>query len=392
MKKDTKQHGSLYTFILSLVFAVVIWVVVGIVNDPDIRNTVTSLPIHYAGTGELADKGLVIIAPEEKVTAAVTVTGKRRDLIKYSDELYISVDVSGINSPGEYSMKGVAQLSTDRISIVRERLGEIDIVADKRGEKEIDVEIKQTGTSKSNIIKAVPQIEKIKVSGAQSEISALSKAVITVDISKVEESSTIYSSFKLCDESGTALTKALTLSPETESIAVDLTIYERKTLPVALRLSEELRTKYRIDEDNSELGTTSIDVGVLDECDADCVYAEVDTASDESREFTLIEDKGMYIPEDRRTITAKPHLIPVVTQHKDVTVTATNLDEGLSAIFADTLTGVLLNAPEEVLSGDDFRLVIDLAGLGKGEHKVKAEASDEQIRIAEEIFVDVVIH
>lgn len=392
MKKTTKQHGSLYTFILSLVFAIAIWVVVGIVNDPDIRNTVTSLPIHYAGTGELAEKGLVIIAPEEKATAAVTVSGKRRDLIKYSDELYISVDVSGISSPGEYSMKGVAQLANDRISIVRERLGEIDIVAEKRDEKEIDVEIKQTGSSKSNIIKAVPHSEKIKVSGAQSEIAALSKAVISLDISKIEESSTIYSAFKLCDENGAALTKALTLSPETESMAVDLTVYEKKSLPVTLRLNEELSEKYRIDEEKSIIGTATVDVGVMSGYNAECVYADIDSTSGESDEFSLIEEEGMYIPEDRKTITAKPHIISVVSRHMDVTVRAENLGEGLSADFADTLTGVLLNAPEEILSSEDFQLIIDLAGLEKGEHRVKVKASDDSIRIAEEIFVDVIIH
>jgi len=391
MKKPINTRGSLHTFIISLIFAIAIWVAVGITNNPDIRNTVTSLPIHYTGLSELNDRGLVIIAPNEKNTAAVTVVGKRSDLIKYSDELYISADVSDITAPGEYSIKGTAQLTNSRISIVRERIGDITIVAQRREEKEIDVEIRQTGSTKNTLIKALPQPKKILVSGAKSEIAELEKAVITIDVSEIHESTTIYSDFKLCDASSNPLTKASTLSPHILSIPVELTVYEKKSLPIELRLSENLRDKYIIDNEETGMDKDFVEVGVLGENKSERVYVEINDPTAKEAELTLIEENGMYIPKDIATIKVKPHLIPIKSAHMDITVHAENLGDGLSADFSDTLSGVLIYAPEEMLSSENFRFIINLEGLKKGKHKVKVEATDSKVKIAEEIFVEVVI-
>lgn len=392
MKKNENNYGRLKTFILSLIIAIAIWVMVGIVNDPDVRNTIASLPVSYIGTEELKERGLIIIAPEEKNTAAVVVSGKRGDLIRYGKDIYISADVSGITSPGEYKIKGAAQLSDTRISLIRERVGEIDIRVEKLAEKEVPVTVKQTGSLKNNIIKSVPQLDKIVISGAESEVEAVKTAEVSIDISKISEDSVTYSEFKLLDESGAALTKAVTLSAQSDKIAIDNTVYNKKTLPVELMLSAEFETKYYLDKANSSINPSSVEVGVLDSCKADKVYADIDKTSEESADFELIETEGMYIPEGSSTVKVKPSLLPVISQHMDINVRAENLGEGLNAEYTDHLTGVLVSAPEEILSSSDMKLVIDLGDLSKGEHKVKAKMSDERIVVSEEIYIDVIIN
>lgn len=391
MKKTDKKPSSLRTFIISLIFAIALWVVVGIVNNPDIHNTITSLPIHYIGRDALEEQGLTLIAPTEKLASSVTISGKRGDLLNRHDEIFINVDVSGISKQGEYSLKGATQINDNRISIVRENIGEIDIVVEEIAKKEIPVEINQTGTLKDKLVKTVPQISKISVSGARSEIEALNKAVATIDIAKLEENSTVYTEFKFCDEADTILTKAQTLTPAIDKIPVDLTLYNEKTLPVKLRLSDEFKGKYCVDYDNTQISKTSVTVGLLPDYEADCVYVDVNSISDESADFALICEEGMYIPDAISSIRITPKVLSLTSKHIDIPLRATNLGEGLSADFPETVTGVLISTPAGVDDSSLF-LVIDLNGLDKGSHNVKAQITDDKAYIAEEIFVDVIIH
>ena len=392
MKKRNKKHISLQAFIISLISAVALWVVVGLVNDPDITNKIVSLPISYLGVEELEARGLTLIAPEEKTASSVTISGKRRDLLNHREDIFIYVDVSGITLPGEYSLKGATQISDNRISIAKERIGEIDVVVDETAKKELPVEIKQTGTLKDKLVKAVPQISKISVSGAQSEIDDATKIIATIDISKTTESATIYTDFKICDESGAALTRHRTLTPAIDKIPVDLTLYDQKVLPIKLRLSDEFKGKYCIDLENSSLSTTTVTVGAEPDNTVDCIYADIDKIEAVASDFRLIAEDGIYIPAESAVIKVTPKVLPITSRHMDIPVRMEKLKEGLRADFSDTLTGVVVNAPAETLDAAAFYLILDLDGLDVGTYHIKAKVSDYKVSIPEEIFVDVVIH
>ncbi len=51
---------------------------------------------------------------------SVVVTGKRSDLMNFMDDIYVQVDVSDIDSTGEYNLSGVISIPTTRISVEKE--------------------------------------------------------------------------------------------------------------------------------------------------------------------------------------------------------------------------------------------------------------------------------
>ncbi len=391
MNKNNKKSSRLNTFILSLVFAVAIWVIVSIVNDPDIKNTITSPEIKYSGISNLTNNDLVIVSAEDKNTSYITVSGKRADLIRSGKNVYILVDVSEITTPGVYSLSGSAQAPGNRISIIRDQISDVEITVEKIAEKEVPIEIKQTGSVKNTLIKTTSDSDKIKVKGAQSEIEKVSAAVVTTDISKITNDDSYYLPFDLVDETGEKLIKATTLTTMVDRVPVFYTVYEKKTLPVKLRLSSELENEYCINTDESTITPTSVEVGVTDECNAECVYAVIDEVNSENTEYELTAVDGMYIPKDRLNVKVKTDISKLKSEHTDMPVKAENLGEGLNAIFSDTVTDVLVSASEEILDNNDFYLIADLKDLEKGSHRVRAKISDERIRLNEEIYIDVVI-
>ena len=391
MKNENKKGGRVSTIVLSVILAVVVWVVVGVVSDSDVKNTMSSLPVKYKGMNSLAEQGLLIVTPEEKNGSSVTLSGKRGDLIRFGKGVYISIDVSGITSAGEYTLSGNIQLPNNRISIVRESLEDFEIMVEPISEKEVPVEVKQTGVLRNNLIKAQPEHSMLKVRGAKSEVQEVSAAVVTADISKIAADGLKYMEFKLVDEAGNVLTKSMTLSPVTDRIPVEFTVYQKKTLPVVPRLSAEFENNYYLDEQKSTVTPSTVEVGVLDSCEAECVYANIDSVSGDVNEFSLIVVEGMYIPEEELKVKVKTQISPIVSRYMDVSVKTENLGEDMSASFDDTVMNVLLSSTEDILNSGDFRLILNLEGLEKGKHHVKAEISDDRIDVAEDIYVDVII-
>lgn len=391
MSKNNKKSSRLNTFILSLVFAVAIWVIVSIVNDPDIKNTITSPEIKYSGISNLTNHDLVIVSAEDKNTSYITVSGKRADLIRSGKNVYISVDVSEITSPGVYSLSGSAQAPGNRISIIRDQISDVEVTVEKIAEKEIPIEIKQTGSIKNSLVKTESDSDKIKVRGAQSEIEKVGAAVVTTDISKITHNDSYYLPFDLVDESGEKLTKATTLTTITDRIPVFYTVYEKKTLPIKPQLSSELENEYYLNTDECTIFPAIVEVGVTDKCKSECVYALIDDANSDNTEYDLIAVDGMYIPKEKSTVKIKAGISKLKSEHTDMSVKIENLGEGLNAIFTDTVTDVLVSSSEDILNNDDFYLIADLKDLEKGSHRVKAKISDERIRLNEEIYIDIVI-
>ena len=71
----------------------------------------------------LRDKKLAVTGKDKIPELSVVVTGKRSDLMNFMDDIYVQVDVSDIDSTGEYNLSGVISIPTTRISVEKEKYG-----------------------------------------------------------------------------------------------------------------------------------------------------------------------------------------------------------------------------------------------------------------------------
>lgn len=322
---------------------------------------------------------------------SVVISGKRNDLINYSDGIYINVDVSEITDAGEYSLPGTINLPSTRLTVEKEKYGNVPVKVEHLIRKNIPIKIKQTGTSKDGFIKSETQQSTVSIIGAESEINNVSYGYVEIDISKMTETNTIESAFLLMDESNNPLTKNDTIEADTDSIEIVNTKYERKTLPIKLKLDDSLINDYYLDEAKTALEKTTVDVGVLPECSADAVYVNIDKTDAEVAEFSLITDTGMYIPESSSKIRVKPYIQKKTAQRMDVTVQALNLAEGLSAQFNPIVSGVLMYGPEGSAAADNLYAYIDLSGLGAGSYELPVVFESEMLDVREPHYVSVTI-
>ena len=153
-KANVTNTQKLKTVILSVFLAVIVWFMVIYVNDPDITTTVSDLNVRFVGEMSLRDKKLAVTGKDKIPELSVVVTGKRSDLMNFMDDIYVQVDVSDIDTTGEYNLSGVISIPTTRISVEKEKYGDIPITVEPLEMKDIKVTVKQTGMLKDKIVKS----------------------------------------------------------------------------------------------------------------------------------------------------------------------------------------------------------------------------------------------
>lgn len=374
--------------ILSLILAVAAWAAILWVDDPDITVTLTDLNVRFIGEAELKENGLVITGKRDIPQMSASVSGKRSDLMKYMDGVRIEVDASQITEAGEYTLAGALSLPSSRLTVAKEKHGDVPITVEKLAEKEIDIKIKQTGTLKNKLVKSEITNPKVMISGAKSEIDAVDCGVATVDISGIDEDGREPSGYVLMDAGGNLISKNETIETNTLSVGVLHTVYNLKNLPVEAELSDELSAQYVIRA--VTVTPSRVDVGVRDGNDDASLKAVINKiSSDGNLEAELSETEGMYIPEANKTVKIKAEINKLVTKPVELNIEAWNAPDGKRVSIERV--SVAVSGEESELNNDNIKAYVDLSGLGSGTHSVLVRIEGDGIIVPDNCYTTVTI-
>lgn len=373
--------------ILSLILAIIAWAAIMWVDDPDITVTLSDLNVRFIGEAELRENGLVITGKGDIPQMSASVSGKRSDLMNYMDGVRIEVDASQITEAGEYTLAGALSLPSSRLTVEKEKYGDVPITVEKLDKKEIEIKVKQAGTLKNKLVKSEITEPKVLISGAKSEIDAVAYGAATVDISGIGEDSREMSGYVLMDADGN-LVKNETIETNTLSVEVLHTVYNIKNLPVEAELSDELASQYAI---NAVTVTPSrIDVGVRGINDDASLKAVINKISDDGNiEAELTETEGMYIPEENKTVRIKAEVSKIATKPMELNITAQNAPDGKHVSIEKV--SVALSGEESKLNNDNIKAYVDLNGLGNGTHTVPVKIEGEGITAPDNCYTTVTI-
>lgn len=389
-KKETKG-SRLQSIILSAVLAIILWVVIGVIQDPDVSGTVNNIPIQFNGVDNLTERGLIVSASSNTANIPITIVGKRRDLMSSQLGVGLVVDISNITEPGTYDIEGSIISSNSRISINRSKTSTVPIKIERLVTKDAAITLKQINVPKGKLVRTTLSDTKVKVSGAESDINRLEGIVAELDASHITNNSSqelvLRPRLQVTQPHQVNTTITLSLSKVTATNS----IYEKKSMPVRMKLNSKLSYDYWLDTKSSSCAVSSVEIGVEPYCTAECVYLNINSADVEEGAFMLMEEEGMYVPEGVREVYARPVLVKKEQRHMDITVEAENVPAGLSAAYNKTLTGVLVSAPEDVLNEGNLEAAVDLTGMTAGVHTVNVKLKDERVSMAEEMSIEVTL-
>ena len=400
MKKNMINKFTLK--VLSLIIAILIWLLVRNVDDPIVVRTFYEIPVSIENASYLAENLEIPLLVDGKDTVKVRVKGARSVVSKLKKEdikavadmtQIISKDTTPIMVPVEVTGTGIS----DSDITVRPRNIQVDIEKQKSVEKTIAVSTGDTQPDKDYEIgnlKANP--EKVTISGPETIINKIDKVVALIDVTGRKESNIeIKSQLKIYDKNLDELSpkqlEYLNIKEISDNtIRIQTQFWKvKQNVKIKAEYSGEPKRGYEVDSIN--LVPDTISVAGTDEAlkkleqegntlEIPGKYIDV---TDKTGDFEQNIDLSELLPEDLKlvrdlnsSVIATVKILPYNSRDYEVSVTqieADNKAEDLDLVFQDEQITIRAKAKEQdldSLSAANIQVQIDLNGYGEGEYEV----------------------
>lgn len=400
MKKNMINKFTLK--VLSLIIAILIWLLVRNVDDPIVVRTFYEIPVSIENASYFAENLEIPLLMDGKDTVKVRVKGARSVVSKLKKEdikavadmtQIISKDTTPIMVPVEVTGTGIS----DSDITVRPRNIQVDIEKQKSVEKTIAVSTGDTQPDKDYEIgnlKANP--EKVTISGPETIINKIDKVVALIDVTGRKESNIeIKSQLKIYDKNLDELSpkqlEYLNIKEISDNtIRIQAQFWKvKQNVKIKAEYSGEPKRGYEVDSIN--LVPDTISVAGTDEAlkkleqegntlEIPGKYIDV---TDKTGDFEQNIDLSELLPEDLKlvrdlnsSVIATVKILPYNSRDYEVSVTqieADNKAEDLDLVFQDEQITIRAKAKEQdldSLSAANIQVQIDLNGYGEGEYEV----------------------
>ena len=220
--------------IISLLSAMVLWMYVMAIVDPEETKLFENIPVTITNKNELNERDLVIY-PEQDLTTNIYVTGKLSNLKKVTKD---DINVYGqINYPLEGNNEIYLKVSTSQRVNYDFKNPVMIVTLEKIISEDKSIKVDITGSGKNNVDNIMLQdnIDKVSISGPRSLVNKVKRVVGTVKVNG--ELNDFSQSIKLepVDAKGKVVEG---IELEKDSVNVNITLLTQKTVPITLKLSD----------------------------------------------------------------------------------------------------------------------------------------------------------
>lgn len=388
-KKDDRSFSKARTLALSITIAIILWVAIVNVVNPDVTETFHNIPVQANGIGNLRDKGFVMVNADKLPKCSVKVRGKRKDIIEAKDKIYAVINVSDINQEGKREVTVIIN-SPSSINIEKQSITTVSAEIEVCHEKDIPIYIKQENVPEGKIIESVATDGVVRISGSRQDIDKVSGCFVVANLADLKENSKIMYPFTYLSDENTQIVKPSTIYSSAANLVISHTIYDKKNVKLNIEVPKEVSDSYRIDVE--ELSGKEIVCGV-DNKNKDVEEIKYTLSSENILEgenkIDLTEQlpEGIYIPENQRII--KFDVKSIISKKVSVEVSEYNLKDGFKVSDIQKDGTYSLKGTEEELQYVKGK--VNVENLEAGTYQLPLEFEDENITPAQKYFVTAVI-
>ncbi len=389
MKK--KLTNNLTFKILSVVFAVILWLLVMNLEDPDKTVTVRGIPVSIINENAITGNAQVYEVKSGN-TCDVTVTGPRSIVDSLSADDFVATadffEISQTNAiPINITLSENNQKYQNKLNITQKKYT-MKISIEKIISKEYEIELQQNGKMMSGYLigKPVLSANTVKITASESIISSIEDVRAVIDISQLSSDLDKEVQLTLYNASGKQLQYAKEdIKLSVSEINVKAPVYNVKEIPV----------KYEFPEGaygNTIVNGTSIDkpaikiYGRKDKIDAitelviPAELLDMENLSEDNTFIINVEDilpEGVYVYSDFENVIITVEMSNIETKTFTISladVMIKKIPEGFGASIVDSgeIT-VRLRGAEDILSEitvENLLPYVDLTGAAEGENTV----------------------
>jgi len=243
-QKNNKRVGSrVFYLVISLLIAFFLWMYVEYVEQPDIEQNITRVPVTIIGQEELLARDLVLTEGEGSYVT-VRVKGIRSVVSRVdADDIRATLDVSGITAAGDYQRSYTVafgnDVSANDLSVVSRAPATVSLHVSNVVTKSVPIEGTLEGSVASEYAAEEFTFDPafVEITGPEEQVELVDRAHVVIERENVSASIEEEVPFVLQDADGNAVdTEDLTLS--TETVRAMLSILKVRTVGLTLELIE----------------------------------------------------------------------------------------------------------------------------------------------------------
>lgn len=374
--------------IISLLSAMVLWMYVMAIVDPEETKLFENIPVTITNKNELNERDLVIY-PEQDLTTNIYVTGKLSNLKKVTKD---DINVYGqINNPLEGNNEIYLKVSTSQRVNYDFKNPVMIVTLEKIISEDKSIKVDITGSGKNNVDNIMLQdnIDKVSISGPRSLVNKVKRVVGTVKVSG--ESNNFSQSIKLepVDANGKVVEG---VELEKDSVNVNIILLAQKTVPIILKLSDNsesgvnytmsqntvtIKGKKDIVDSINNIETQPVKLSEISPGTSKDIYLQVPSGITIETKYITIKKNSEENTLEEYTYTAKDIEIRNNTE---------NIDKSKIKIPNSINVSIEYLQSEGSINKDDIKLYIDLNEVSLEDNTCKIKY--ESIYEIEKINID----
>ena len=248
LKENTKIK------LISLLSAVVLWMYVMAVVDPEDTKLFENIPVVITNLNELKEKDLVIY-PEKEITTDIYVAGKLSNIQKVTKD---DINVYGeIRNPIEGKNQIRLKVSTSQRISADFKNPVMIVTLEKIIDEERSITINIDGSGKDNVdtVTLENNINKVNVLGPRTLVNEVKQVIGNVNVKGKNNDFSTDINLQAIDDNGN-IVEGVELSQT--SVKANITLLVKKEVPINLRLQENIPDN--INKENYTLSNNTVTI------------------------------------------------------------------------------------------------------------------------------------
>ena len=235
------MQNKVWRIALSALIAFALWVYVITTVNPESEDTFYDIPVSYQND-VLQERGLMIVSDTPTVT--LKLKSNRSDLNELNpNNITILVNLAAIQAPGtqmvKYDVSYPANLPSNAFETLSQTPNLLKLKVENKIKRPIPIQIEYIGSVPEGFIddreNPVMDVSVVEVSGPESSVSQIDRAVIQVDLTDKTDSIVGAFPYVLCDKDGEPV-DAQMVTTNVEEVNLSVKIQRLKEVPLVLNL------------------------------------------------------------------------------------------------------------------------------------------------------------
>ncbi len=382
-----KLTNNLSLKILSVIIAVLLWLVVVNIDDPVTTESYTGIRVTMLNENTITGKGKVYKIEDDSDLISVTVNAKRSVHKKLTSADFVAT--ADMEKDIQYdNLVAINVTCTNRnvrTSDIKKSWNNVKVSIEDSATEDFNVVVKQKGTPGSGYMvgEMIPEQRVLSVTGPASMIARIKRIEAEVDVTGRTGDDTVICNLTVLNSDGDLLdTTSLDYNGKTDGMPVKLTMLKTKEVGLHFEVSGTPAAGYRytgltFKPETIEIAGSSENLQGLNKISIPKEAVNIDGASDTQQiEVNLVP----YLPENIRVVDEATDGLAVVTveieanDRKEVTlpvsrISITGVPRGYSVSFENVkdVTIPVMGLTEELdeLDTEEIAVILDVSSLSK---------------------------